>query len=537
MIKTIFPAKASYSWIFFASLIAFSCKQNQTENEVLPLTLRDTSAVMYVPFIPVKLPISKGIKPGNPIQISLGPGNLIYACNQSGEILTLWDSDHDGYEDSTALYVNVQDYGLRSPAGFAFKGDTIYIGTAQQVRAFLDQDGDFVADTSWVFFDQIPESNHPYEWTAGMRFDKEGFLYLALATDSWNASPSPDPDNYRGAILKVSPDGKSAEKIATGIRSVPAMAFHESGELFFVDNEGGGNSTEELNRWTNQGNYGHNPNKYPETKDQTGPEYSLISELAPSGMEFIPANSQFTSESGNLLVSFYGPGERWNRGALGLISISKSETGEFTYSEKTLADIAKISDLAFGADGSLYLAHHGKADYWYNSIFPEEGGFYKIVYDPSLEGKTLPKREIPIKDFSKDELLAGKQLFAEQACLGCHNVNGGEELLGPNLLGIGSRMSRAEIVEEISNPSERIKPSMMGVRIFLKDNRQLSGRILNSNERDLTLMQIGNKTIVIPREDILKTENMEKSMMYAGLLKGLTEVQQNQLLSYLQSLN
>jgi putative heme-binding domain-containing protein len=537
MITTCFPIRASFSWIFFASLIGFSCKQNQTGNEMIPLTLQDTSAVMYAPFIPIKLPISKGVKLGNPIQISLGPGNLIYASNQSGEIYTLWDSDHDGYEDSTALYVNVQDYGLRSPVGFASKGDTVYIGTAQQVRAFLDQDGDFVADTSWVFFDQIPESNHPYEWTSGMRFDKAGFLYLTLASDSWNASPSPDPNKYRGAILKVSPDGKSAEKIATGIRSVPAMAFHESGELFFVDNEGGGNPTEELNRLTMYSNYGHNPAKYPEAKDSKGPEYSLISEIAPSGMEFIPANSQFASQGGNLLVSFYGPGERWNRGGLGLISISKSETGEFTYSEETIADIAKISDLAFGADGSLYLAHHGKADYWYNSIFPEEGGFYKIVYDPSLEGKTLPKRELPSKDFSKDELLAGKQLFAEQACLGCHNVTNEEELLGPNLAGIGSRMSRAEILDEINNPSERIKPSMMGVRIFLKDNRQLSGRILNSNEKELTLMQIGNKSIVILREEILKTENIEKSMMYAGLLGGLTEAQQNHLLSYLQSLN
>lgn len=538
MKTTSFLDKFYLTILFFTPLIFISCKENQKVEEVDVQTLQDTSAVFYAPFVPIKLPISTGnVKPGNPIQISLGPGNLIYASNQSGEIFTLWDSDNDGYEDSTVLYANVKDYGLRSPLGFTSKGDTVYIGTAQQVRAFLDQDGDYVADSSWVFFDQIPESNHPYEWTSGMRLDEEGFLYIALASDSWNAAPSPDPEKYRGAILKISPDGKSAKKIATGIRSVPAMAFHESGDLFFLDNEGGGNPTEELNRLIVNSNYGHNPSKYPENSIIIGPEFSLVSEVAPSGMEFIPANSQLNSLGGNLIVSFYGPGERWNRGGLGILSVSQAENGQFTYSEKILADIAKISDLAFGRDGSLYLAHHGKADYWYNSIYPEEGGFYKIIYDSNLEGKSIPSRETPTKDFSADELLAGKQLFAEQACLGCHNVSSGDELLGPNLLGIGARMSREEILDEIRYPSARIKPSMMGIKIFLKDKRQLSGRIINSNEKDLTLMQIGNQTIVIQREDILKTEDMEKSMMYDGLIDRLTELQQNQLLSYLQSLN
>ena len=93
---------------------------------------------------------------------------MLYAANQKGEVYTLRDTDNDGLEDTAELYCNVQDFGLRSPSGFAFRGDTIYIGTAQQIRIFLDKDHDAKADTSWVFFDDIPNSEHPYEWTSGL---------------------------------------------------------------------------------------------------------------------------------------------------------------------------------------------------------------------------------------------------------------------------------------------------------------------------------------------------------------------------------
>ena len=134
------------------------------------------------------------------------------------------------------LYCNVKDFGLRSPAGLAHRGDTIFVGTAQQIRAFLDEDRDGKADTSWVFFDDIPNSEHPYEWTCGLNFGEDDWLYVVLSTDSWNAAPSPDPKKYRGSILKISPNGKHVEQVVTGIRSVYDMDFNGDGDLFFTDN-------------------------------------------------------------------------------------------------------------------------------------------------------------------------------------------------------------------------------------------------------------------------------------------------------------
>lgn len=43
----------------------------------------------------------------NPLQISLGPGGLIFASNQTGEIYLLRDNEKDGIQDAALLYCNV----------------------------------------------------------------------------------------------------------------------------------------------------------------------------------------------------------------------------------------------------------------------------------------------------------------------------------------------------------------------------------------------------------------------------------------------
>ncbi|MFD2573069.1 c-type cytochrome [Spirosoma soli] len=505
---------------------------------VMPNQLRhvDTTISVYGPYRAIKLPITKGVKIANPIQVKLGPQGVLYAANQTGEVYSLRDTDQDGLEDMAFMYCNVREFGLRSPSGFAHRGDTIYVGTAQQIRAFLDTNKDGKADTSWVVVNNIPHSEHPYEWTTGLCFGPDGWLYFALSTDSWNAAPSPDPNGYRGAILRVSPDGKKVERVATGIRSVYGMSFNGQGDLFFTDNEGGGNPKEELNRLVKDSFYGHNPSKYA-YESITAPVHTLETETAPSSIEFNRVGNDFGGTGGNLFIAFYGPGERWTRGGVSRIQIERLTDGRYTYKEFPVADIPKLSGLAFGKDGSLYLANHGKADYWYNAVYENQGSFYKLVYDPTLLAASIKIRKVPDRSFSKNSVEAGKQLFAERACLGCHQVDGITELLGPNLKDVASRLTRAEILEEILKPSARIKPSMMAVRVTKKDGTVLIGRVVNSNEHYISLMLIGNQIVQLPRQAIEKTVNEPKSLMYEGLLTPLTDKQREALLDYLVSLS
>ena len=499
---------------------------------------RDTTVRVYGSYVAVRLPVTKGIKMGNPIQIALGPRGKMFAANQTGEVYTLQDSDGDGWEDSTALYCDVKDFSLRSPVGFANRGDTVYIGTAQQVRIFLDTDNDARADTSWTFYDQVPQSEHPYEWISGLSFGPDHWLYCAITTDSWNAGPAPDPRAFRGSIIRISPDGRTSERVATGIRSVPGMAFNSYGDLFFIDNEGGGNPTEELNRLVLNSFYGHNKKKFPlDSSKVMAPEFDLQSEVAPSSIEFNQEKNDFGGAGGNLFVSYYGPGERWTRGSVGRVVIKRQPDGKYAYEEFTIADIPKLSDLAFGQDGNLYLAHHGEADYWYNAVYKEQGGFYKLIYDPAVNIPGNYVRPKEAKTFSKNSVEMGKQLFAELGCLGCHQVDGTTELIGPNLKDVAKHYSRKEILEEILNSSARIKPSMGAVRITKNDGNILYGRVVNADEKQLSFMLVGNQVVTVNRTEIARMDNEKKSLMFEGLINRLAEDKREALLDFLASLS
>jgi putative heme-binding domain-containing protein len=497
----------------------------------------DTTIAVYGPYHAIKLPITKGVKIANPIQLMLGPHEVMYAANQTGEVYSLQDTDQDSLEDMAVLYCNVKDFGLRSPGGLTYRGDTIFVGTAQQIRAFLDVDKDGKADSSWVFFDDIPNSEHPYEWTCGLNFGADNWLYCAISTDSWNVGASPDPKGYRGSILRISPNGKKAEQLATGIRSVYDLAFSPSGDLFFTDNEGGGNAVEELNLLIKNSFYGHNPSKY-KFDSITGPVFALKTEMAPSGIAFNKPDNNFGGTGGNLFIAFYGPGERWARGSVGRINLHLRGDGSYTFTEFPVADVPKLSNLAFGKDGSLYLAQHGKADYWYNAVYENQGAFYKLIFDSTLASKPLKSRVVLTKGVTeKNSIELGKQLFAEHACLACHAVDGGTELLGPNLKGIGKQLSREEILEEVLKPSERIKPSMMAVRVTKKDGQVLVGRVVNASEKEIALMLVGNHVVQIQRNEIEKTEDEKKSLMYEGLLHNLSNAEKESLLDYVVSLS
>lgn len=536
--------KINLKKILFLSLsaaLACACSTKRTDvHERKFEAYIDTTLAVYGPYLPVVLPITKGVKIENPIQVGVGPDGLIYAANQSGEIYSLRDTNGDGLEDSTALFCDVSKEGLRSPSSFTFKDQKLYVGTSQAIQIYEDHDRNGVADTSYVFFNQFPNSKHPYEWTTGLQFGPDGYLYFALSSDSWNAAPSPDPNGYRGALLKVSPDGKRVERLAVGLRSPYGIDFDEHGNLFFIDNEGGGNPTEELNRWVPNRFYGHNDKKYTDFDSITPPDWKLTTDVAPAGIEFNSSQNSFGHTEGNLFVAFYGPGERWERGSIGRVAIAKDQSDQsFVYNEFPVADIPKVSDLAFGSDGSLYVAQHGRSSYWYEPI-PNEGNqgrFYKFIYDEHVRPRTAETRSInktiPIDQRSVD---LGKQVFARVACAGCHETDGKTELLGPNLKDVGNRLTRAEILEAIQFPSKIIKPSMMGLRVYKKDGQVLVGRVVNSDKDKLSIMLVGNVVEEIPQAEILKTENETKSLMFERLTSRLNEAEVEALLDYIISL-
>ncbi len=266
------------------------------------------------------------------------------------------------------------------------------------------------------------------------------------------------------------------------------------------------------------------------------PVHDLVTEIAPAQIVFNTRKGSFGDSENDLFVSFYGPAERWGRGAVGRVRISNGNDGRMQFEELPVADIPKLSGLAFGHDGALYAAHHGVADYWYNSIEPKSGGFYKLVYDPSIVHASAADRALNNDNPSASSIEKGAILFKDRACFACHSAEKDEDLLGPPLRGIGQRLSREEILAEINEPSKIIKSSMGATRITKKNGQVLLGRMVSSDENAVSLMLIGNAVMRIPRVEIAKTEDERKSLMYEKLLNGLEQEQVNHLVDYLVSL-
>lgn len=496
----------------------------------------DRAAAVYGSYAVVKLPIQNGVQVWNPTTLLLGPDSLMYVANHTGEIYTLRDTDGDGLEDTAQLFCDVRKDGLRAPAGMAFKGRDLYVGTAQEIRIYTDLDGDGRADTSRTFLNAVPHSEHPYEWSSALTFGPDEHLYAVLTTDSWNAGASPDPEGWRGALLRIAPDASTVERFATGMRSVHGIAFNAHGDLFFTDNEGGGNPGEELNLGRRGHFYGHNPAKYdfPET---TAPVHDLRTEVAPAGIVFNSPDNDFGGTGGDLFIAFYGPGDRWERGGIGRVRLHRHQDGRYKIDEFPVAtNLPKLSDLAFGHDGSLYATHVGRSDYWYQPLEEPDGAIYRLFYAPWITPASIDTTASRPITASAGTIEQGRQLFADLACSACHAVDGKTELLGPNLKYIGRIYSREELLVEIRDPSLRIKPSMAATRLILRDSTILLGRIIGTDAEQLRLMLMGNRVIDVPRPDITQAEPIMESLMWTGLLDRLTEAEVEALLTYLISL-
>ncbi|WP_224485387.1 DUF7133 domain-containing protein [Robertkochia aurantiaca] len=522
-----------YYLLLFVILLLVSCKQEKmlsssgSGNELIRHL--DTTINVYDSLAVIRLPIDKGVPIWNPGLLKTGPGGRIFGANLTGEIYSLTDTDGDGLEDEAVMFCDVSKEGFRTPAGMAFKGWDLYVGLPQQIRVYRDLNHDFVADTSFVFFDNIPFSDHPYEWTSALQFDQHGWLYFVLTTDSWNPGASPDPEKLRGSLLRVSPDGSKYERLATGIRSVHGMAFNRNGELFLIDNQGGQNAEEELLLYEKNGFYGHNTAKFGE-QTQTPPFGLLQTEVAPSDILFRNVGGKE-----QMYISFYGPGEYWERGAISRVELKEHEDGTVQIIEEILTDLPKVSNITFSEDGTLYASRVGVTDYWYQKTDSVDGAIYKIMAAPWVMPDKRESLAMSEGSADADRIEQGRMLFNTRACSACHSLDGTTEMLGPDLKNIGLFYNREELLDEIQYPSKRIKPGSFASKITMKNGEVQLGRVITQNEDTLQLMLVGNQLKKIPTQEIASSALHPESMMYEGLLEGLSQEEIDALLDFLIS--
>lgn len=211
------------------------------------------------------------------------PDGRIAVAFHRGEVMF-----YDPAENRWSLFAT----GLQEPLGMLVEPDgSVLVMQRAELTRIKDTNGDGTADEYETVFDDFGMSGNYHEFSYGPARDAEGNLYIVLGiasngahmakeirgefseigqvdfegmTDRANWGKNKGPAgrmyarvNWRGWVLKLSPDGKKMEPFASGFRSPNGIGFDAKGRLLITDNQGDWRPTSPLYDVRKDGFYGH----------------------------------------------------------------------------------------------------------------------------------------------------------------------------------------------------------------------------------------------------------------------------------------
>jgi putative heme-binding domain-containing protein len=332
------------------------------------------------------------------------PDGTLVALAYDGKIWLLRDTDHDGLEDKAELFWD-NSSGLRSSIGMDLtppgyeRGNGVFVVGKTRCVLIVDTNGDDRADKEIEVAGGWKESFHAVDGL-GVAFDRrDGSVYYGRGTSNFADPFLHDKEGkaqYRitdeaGTIIRVAPDFKAHEIVATGIRFPVAIRFNSRGDLFATDQEGAtwlpnGNPFDELLHIQRGRHYGfppRHPQNLPHVIDEPSTfDYSpqhqstcglnFNEPMRPDGPVFGPK-----AWAGDAIVTGY------SRGRLFRTELALAPAG-YVARTNLLACLNMLpADACITPDGGLVVACHSGAPDW-GSGPTGKGKLFKITYtDPN----------------------------------------------------------------------------------------------------------------------------------------------------------
>ncbi len=128
----------------------------------------------------------------------------------------------------------------------------------------------------------------------------------------------------------------------------------------------------------------------------------------------------------------------------------------------------------------------------------------------------------------------GKALFVEQGCVACHSLTAEEPMKGPFMGQIGSIMNRNQIAESILKPNASISQGFASVFVTTKDGSSYAGFVTGETSDQIVMRDITGKESTIMVSDIKSRDELDTSMMPAGLANALSYEQFASLITFLE---
>ena len=129
--------------------------------------------------------------------------------------------------------------GLFETLGLKVVNGSIYVNGRDQITQLIDLNGDGETDQFKVFNRDVIISANFHEFAFDLQTDKLGNFYFAKASPVRGGGRGFDRIlPHHGIVAKISPDGKTFEVVATGLRAPGGVGIGPNGEISTGENEG-----------------------------------------------------------------------------------------------------------------------------------------------------------------------------------------------------------------------------------------------------------------------------------------------------------
>ena len=151
---------------------------------------------------------------------------------------------------------------------------------------------------------------------------------------------------------------------------------------------------------------------------------------------------------------------------------------------------------------------------WFEKAHPAETKLLNADGEDAAAIRTM----LPAVKWDAGDLERGRKLFRDRGCQTCH---GGSARLGPDLAGVGRRLSREDLLTSLLSPSRDVAPAYRVTNVDLKDGHRLTGIVVFESADGLMVQTGATETRRVATENIENRTWSPKSLMPDGLLKGL----------------
>ena len=328
------------------------------------------------------------------------PDGTLVALGYDGNIWLIRGTDGDGTDIKVERFYENKG-SLRAAIGMDLTppnykhGDGVFVASKGKCSLIVDTDGDGKADKEIPIADGWKEIKNNVD-ALGVAYDpKDGSVYYGRLTNDYTNAYLIDKDgrshysltDEASTILRISPDFKSREIVATGIRVPVGLRINRRGDLFATDQEGAtwlanGNPFDELLHIQKGRHYGFPPRH---------PTYlpNVIDE--PSTFDYGPQHQSTCGMNFNEPVNSGGPTfgpKNWaddvliagySRGKLYRTKLVHTDAGYIARNELFACLNMLTVDACIAPDGGLVVACHSGGPDW-GSGPTGKGKLYKITY-------------------------------------------------------------------------------------------------------------------------------------------------------------